>query len=181
MHLGFAYGAEASDSKGVAHQEPASGSPMQKLVDALSGRWSITQSNADGTTAQGEEVWRPGAGGTPLVEEYRVTNSKGKKLADYAAIWWDAKIQKYQGIWCAHFTDEGCTSFDVNWSGNKIEMSGQYSVRGKRFSWKEVVELAGHDAFTATLDIGPEGGELKLDGTVHARRLVEAESSPAKP
>jgi len=176
-HIGFAYGVEASELKAVAQQD----SSMQKLVDALSGRWSITQSNADGTTAQGEEVWRAGAGGMPLVEEYRVTNSKGKELADYAAIWWDSKAKKYQGIWCADFTDEGCTPFDVNWSGNKIEMRGQYFVHGKGFAWKEVFELTGHDTFTQTLDIGPVGGELKLHGTVHGIRLTEAQSSTAKP
>jgi hypothetical protein len=162
-------------------QEPGPGSSMQKLVDALSGRWSISQSNADGTTAQGEEIWRVGAGGVPLVEEYRVTNSKGRELADYAAFWWDNKAKKYRGIWCAHFTDQGCSPFDVRWSGNKIEMNGEYDVAGRRFSWKEGIELIGHDSFTQTLAIGPAGGELKLDGTVRGTRLPGARSSPAKP
>jgi hypothetical protein len=52
-------------------------------------------------------MWRTGAGGLPLVEEFRVTTSKGKELVDYAAIWWDDQAKKYRGIWCADFHRPG--------------------------------------------------------------------------
>jgi hypothetical protein len=66
--------------------------------------------NADGT-ARGEEAWYAAPGGAPLIEEYRVKDSRCRDVADYAALWWDAASHRYSGIWCADFTDEGCTPF----------------------------------------------------------------------
>jgi len=152
---------------------------MQKLVDALAGHWVITQENADGTTARGEEAWYAATGGTPIVEEYRVKDSQGRNIADYAAIWWDGASRHYAGVWCADFTDEGCTPFEVDWRGATIEMRGAYSVHGKHFRWRELFEITSHDSFTQTLDIGPDEEELRLRGTVHGTRL--ATSAPSQP
>jgi hypothetical protein len=151
---------------------------MQKLVDALSGHWSITQENADGTTAHGQEAWYTAPGGTPLVEEYRVMDSQGRDVADYATVWWDGASKHYSGTWCADFTDEGCTPFTVEWHGTTIQMRGAYSVHGKHFQWRELIDINSHDSFTQTLHIGADGEELRLRGTVHGTRVSGSTSAP---
>jgi hypothetical protein len=156
------------------------GGEMQKLVDTLSGRWAISQENPDGTTARGEEAWYAAPGRTPLVEEYRVKDSHGRDIADYASIWWDAASKHYSGVWCADFTDEGCTPFTVDWHGTTIEVRGAYSVHGKHFQWRELFEITSHDSFTQTLYIGADGEELRLRGTVHGRRLPGSSSPPVQ-
>jgi len=50
------------------------GEDMQRLVDALSGRWAITQENADGTTARGEEAWYAAPRGKRNAYTSNVTN-----------------------------------------------------------------------------------------------------------
>jgi hypothetical protein len=171
MVFSFAFAGERTDAQSGAPQALEAGAQMQKLVNALSGRWSINKTDANGTTAHGEEVWRTGAGGLPLVEEFRVTTSKGKELADYAAIWWDDQAKKYRGIWCADFTDQACTPFDVVWSGTNIEMRGEYHVKGQHFVWRELFELTEHDSFTQTLELAPADGELKKVSTVHGTKI----------
>jgi hypothetical protein len=166
----------------LATSQIVSGSEeMQKLIDTLSGRWSITQENSDGSTAHGEEAWYAAPGGTPLVEEYRVKDSHGRDIADYATVWWDAASKHYSGVWCAEFTDEGCTPFTVEWHGVTIEMRGAYSVHGKHFRWRELFEITSHDLFTQTLHIGPDGEDLRLRGTVHGTRLATSPLSSATP
>jgi hypothetical protein len=157
------------------------GEEIQRLVDALCGRWSITQQNADDTTVRGEEAWYVAPGGTPLVEEYRVKDSGGRDIADYATIWWDAAIHRYSGSWCADFTDEGCTPFDAEWHGSTIELRGTYSVHGKHFRWRELFEISSHDSFTQTLYIGADGEELRLRTSAHGTRLAASASPSTKP
>jgi hypothetical protein len=171
---------DGSDGEVVTPQETGLGVEMQKLLKAFSGRWTITQTNPEGVTSRGEEVWRAGAGGVPLVEEYRVRNVEGKELADFATFWWDAKAKKYQGLFCGDFLEQGCTPFAIEWSDNKVKMSGEYDSEGKRFAWKEVFEL-GANSFVQTLDIGLVGEELKRVATIHATKSPEPRGTPSQP
>jgi hypothetical protein len=52
---------------------------FQKVVSALSGKWSIRETSDHGETT-GEEVWQRGAGGMPFTEEFRASMSTGAKL-----------------------------------------------------------------------------------------------------
>src|SRR6476660_182974 len=99
---------------------------FRKVVNALSGMWSIRETSDHGE-ATGEEVWQGGTGGMPLTEEFRIVTASGDKLSDYAAIWWDSKAKKVRGIWCADFNDKGCTPFEVTSRDGDIEMKGEYS------------------------------------------------------
>ncbi len=62
----FAFGGERTDAPSGSPQALEAGAQMQKLVNALSGRWSINKTDANGTTAHGEEMWRTGAGGLAI-------------------------------------------------------------------------------------------------------------------
>src|SRR6476619_7101188 len=50
---------------------------FQKVVSALSGKWSIRETSDHGETT-GEEVWQGGAGGMPFTEEFRASMSTGE-------------------------------------------------------------------------------------------------------
>jgi hypothetical protein len=115
-------------------QKPKPPPELEKLLNALVGTWSISEDDGTGKVTQGEEVWRQEPGGMPLIEEYHSETSAGKDAYDYAALWWDAKAQQYQGIWCADFNSEGCTPFTVRkGDGAKIEMTGEF-WSGEKFS-----------------------------------------------
>ena len=142
---------------------------FQKVVSALSGKWSIREtSDHDETT--GEEVWQGGAGGMPFTEEFRASMSTGEKLNDYAAVWWDNKDKKIRGVWCADFNDQGCTPFEVTSRGSDIEMTGQYDSKGKSTAWKEIFHITSATTFTQTLYMGAPGEELKKVSTIVAER-----------
>jgi hypothetical protein len=142
---------------------------FRKIVSALSGKWSIRETSDKGETT-GEEVWQSGTDGMPLIEEFRASTATGKKLTDYAAVWWDSKAKKVRGIWCADFNDEGCTPFEVTWRGSDIEMAGQYDGRGKATAWKEVFHVTSLTSFTQILYMGTPGEELKKVSTIVAEK-----------
>ena len=142
---------------------------FRKSVSALSGKWSIRETSDHGETA-GEEIWRGGTGGMPLIEEFRATTASGEKLTDYAAVWRDGKAGKVRGIWCADFNDQGCTPFEVSLRGSEIEMHGEYDSKGKSIAWKEIFHITSATTFTQTLYMGVAGEELKKVSTIVAER-----------
>jgi hypothetical protein len=145
------------------------GTNFQKVVSALSGKWSIRETSDHGETA-GEELWQGGTSGMPLTEEFRAITVSGEKLTDYAAVWWDGKAKKVRGIWCADFNDQGCTPFEVTSRGSDIEMKGEYDSKGKSTAWKEIFHITSVTTFTQTLYMGAPGEELKKVSTIVAER-----------
>jgi hypothetical protein len=142
---------------------------FRKIVNSLSGKWSIQETSDHGTTT-GEEVWQTGPGGMPLIEDFRATSATGENLNDYAAIWWDSKAKKNRGVWCAEFNDQGCTPFEVAWRASDIVMTGQYDSKGRAMAWKEVFHITSPTTFTQILYIGTPGEELKKVSTIVAER-----------
>src|SRR4029453_380523 len=133
---------------------------FQRIVNALSGKWSIREISDKGTTT-GEEVWQTGPGRMPLIEEVRASTAVGEKLNDYAAVWWDGKAKRIRGVWCADFNDQGCTMFEARCRGNDIEMAGEYSSKGRANAWRELFHLTSATTFTQTLYMGAPGEEFK--------------------
>ncbi|MGH9367478.1 MAG: hypothetical protein ACRD3M_07370 [Thermoanaerobaculia bacterium] len=97
--------AAASAQQTEKKSGPQPGRQMQKLVNALSGTWSIreeyepSEMMPNGGVGQGQEVWRAGPGGLSLVEEYRSKTSIGE-VVGLSVTWWDEKAQGYQALWC---------------------------------------------------------------------------------
>jgi hypothetical protein len=141
----------------------------EKLVRALSGKWSIRETSDRGAST-GEEVWEVGPGGMPLIEEFRAITASGDHLNDYAVVWCDNKAKKIRGLWCASFNNQGCTPFTVTWHGNEIEMAGVYDAGGKVTAWKEVFQMKSPGDFTQLLFMGTPGDRLKNVSTIVAHK-----------
>jgi hypothetical protein len=162
-----------SDAPSPSPTQKSSPPPeLERLLDALVGRWAIKEDNGSDKIRTGEEVWLMQPGGGPLTEEYRAKGSDGKDEYDYAAIWWDAKANQYHGIFCAEFSDEFCTAFALRLAGaDKIEMTGDYSDAGKKVFWREIFHITAPNSFTQILELGHSVAELKTVSTIHAARL----------
>ncbi len=173
---------------------------MQKLVSAFAGRWKIVDKSAPGLehpagiTRTGEELWHTMGGGIPLIEEYRAKTADGTEEYDTAVFWWDAKVGRYAGLFCASFVDEGCTRFDLAWHMGKqqslgkshprpqeteepdqIVMSGEYLQSGKRYAWRETFVFLTPTAFAQTLFLGEPGRELKREAVISATKIGDAQ------
>jgi hypothetical protein len=151
---------------------------MQKVIEALSGHWSITETNvsregAPTVTGSGTEVWYTATGGATLIEENSTKLADGQ-AHDTALIWWDGKAQKILGLWCASINDEGCSGFGVRWEGSDIIMAGEWSSQGEKLAWKEVFTFTGSNSFTQTLYIGPPGRDLERASLIRAARVRNA-------
>jgi len=145
---------------------------MNRLLHSLSGVWRYTvkspssSQHLNGGVTTGVEVWRTSPGGTPLIEENQMTID-GKDYYDYAAIWWNGKMQDLQGIWCdTEMNDQGCTNFAVTWEGEQIVMTGEYESAGKKFAWRETLARNSEHSLTQTLYVGQPGRDLKLVSTI---------------
>jgi hypothetical protein len=147
---------------------------MHRLSNVLAGRWSGTLTSETGSREVGhaDETWRMSPGGLTVVEENHLSTSKEDSF-DYAAVWWNRKTQKYQGIWCAEINDEGCSGFDATLKGNQVEMTGEWERNGNRRAWHEVFSRPDQDSSIQTLDIGEPGGELKRVSVINATKITE--------
>ena len=144
---------------------------LERLLKSLVGRWSIKENDSPGKVRTGEEVWRMQPGGGPLTEEYHSKGSDRKEAYDFAAIWWDAKANQYEGIFCADFSDEFCSAFAIMSAGpDKIEMTGTYLDAGKEVFWREIFQITASNSFTQVLELGPSTAELKAVSTIHATK-----------
>jgi hypothetical protein len=117
----------------------APGIEMQQLSRLFAGRWSGTLRTAPGSRDAGtaDEIWHLSPGGLTLVEENHMSTAKGDSY-DYAAVWWNRKAQRYQGIWCAEINDESCSGFDASVDGSRVVMTGEWEQNGHRRAWREV-------------------------------------------
>jgi ketosteroid isomerase-like protein len=114
-------------------------------------------------------------GGLTLIEENHLTTLKADSY-DYAAIWWNSKAKKYEGIWCADINDEGCNGFDAALKGNQLELRGEWEQGGHRQAWREVFSRPTENSSVQTLEIGEPGGELKNVSKITATKAAEGAS-----
>jgi hypothetical protein len=154
---------------------------MKKLAHALLGGWSIIEKDEPfpsvpkGETNPGREVWSE-TGGGPVMEQFHAKSSAGDQ-DETALFWWDAKSQKYAGMWCAPINDEGCNGFEGRWDGNDLVLEGSWLHQGKRSAWREVFKFPNSSSFVQTLYLGEPAAELKLASTISGTR----EPSEKKP
>lgn len=172
--------ASAQQSRKPPGSEPAGVVPkgsspeFLKVINALSGHWSIAETDAPRqhtptATRSGTEVWYTATGGITLIEEYNTKAADGD-AHDTALIWWDGKAQRILGLWCADINDQGCSGFTVRWERSDIIMSGEWESQGKRLAWREVFVFAGPSSFTQTLYIGSPGRNLERASVIQATR-----------
>jgi len=164
----------ASQSGGASDQMP--NALMQKLTEALTGKWTIAETSAPvseqakAVTSQGTEVWATKTGGIPFTEEYHSTGPDGSQ-DDYGFFWWDASDDKLKGLFCAPFNTEGCSPFSVDWAEGQFVMTGEYKSGAKTIAWTEKFKLSGKDSFTQTLYQGIKDHPQQLVSTIHATRM----------
>lgn len=159
----------SAQSSGAIAPSPAPSPEIRRLVNALSGTWSITlkiEPNASlpkGGAGKGEEVWRPGPGGLSLIEDYLSTGDEGK-ISGLGVAWWDNNAQRYQVTWCDGGNPDGCAliKHGAKWEGSKVVAIDEWQKNGKKFTLKEVFSDITPNSFKQTLYQGESGGELKL-------------------
>jgi ketosteroid isomerase-like protein len=156
----------------------ARGIEMQQLSRLLAGRWSGTLTTAPDSRDAGtaDETWHLSRGGLTLVEENYMNTAKGDSY-DYAAVWWNRKAKRYQGIWCAEINDESCSGFDASVDGSRVVMIGEWEQNGHQRAWREVFSRPDEDSSIQTLEIGEPGGEMKRVSTIKGVRLSNAAPS----
>ncbi|HET7209154.1 MAG TPA: amidohydrolase family protein [Terriglobales bacterium] len=170
--------ASASDQlPGTTPAGVTSSIQMQRVSRLMTGRWSGKLTTDPGWHEAGsaDETWRLAPGGLTLIEENRLSTPKGDSY-DYAAIWWNTRAQKYQGIWCAEINHEGCTAFDAALRDNQLEMTGEWEQRGHRRAWREVFSRASDNSSIQTLELGEPGEELKSVSKIAATKVPDGPS-----
>jgi hypothetical protein len=161
--------ASAQSSGAITPSPPPSNSEIKRLVEALSGTWSITlkiepnESLPKGGGGKGEEVWRPGPGGLSLIEDYHSTGDEGE-ISGLGVEWWDSDAQRYQVTWCDSGNPGGCAviKHGAKWEGSKVVAMDEWQENGKMVTLREVFSDITPTSFKQTLYQGESGGELKM-------------------
>jgi hypothetical protein len=162
-------------------QEPKPGPQVERLLRAFEGTWAINEEIApdsslpQGATGKGMIVWRAGPGGFSVVEDYK-SKQGAREVTGLGVFWWDESAGGYRTIWCDSTNPGGCISFKnvARWEGTQFVLVEDYDVNGKKFTFKEVFGDITLATFTQTLFGGEAGGKLKVDQSIHARKLARA-------
>ena len=152
---------------------------MQRLVNALSGTWSITEKYEPGEwmpsggLGRGEEVWRAGPGGLSLIEDYHSKTPKGEFFG-LSVSWWDEKAKGYRAVWCANSLPAGCIVMAklAKWEGNQLVLGDEFERNGKKFTFKETLSDVTPNSYSQAQYEGESGAELKQLVTIHATRVA---------
>jgi hypothetical protein len=168
----------SAQSSGVIAPSPPPSLEIKRLVDALSGTWSITlkiepnENLPKGGGGKGEEVWRPGPGGLSLIEDYHSTGDEGE-ISGLGVAWWDNNAQRYQVTWCDGSNPEGCVviKHGAKWEGSNVVAMDEWQKNGKKVTLKEVFSDITPTSFKQTLYQGESGGELKMFMSILAAKV----------
>lgn len=177
----------------VAAEKPASEAApkpapeMQRLLQALSGTWSISYryepvSDAPSRgTGQGEEIYRAGPGGLSIQEEFRAVEPGGE-VTGHGVAWWDQSARGFRAIWCDNSNPNGCGVMAklAEWQGLNFVLQDQWEVDGKRMLFKEVFSDITPTSFTQTIYGGEIGTELKKTMIIKATRATTDQAPQGK-
>jgi hypothetical protein len=102
--------------------------PVEQLLRALEGTWSIKEKLApdatspNGTTGEGRIVWRSGPGRFSVIEDYQ-SEEGNRESAGLAVFWWDEAAQGYHNVWCDSTNPGGCINFKsvARWEGAQLQ------------------------------------------------------------
>src|SRR5579864_4778379 len=147
---------------------------MQKLLDAFSGDWEVTESfevggPGAGKTRHGTASFRAGPG-VSLFEDYNSSGSGGD-LHALAFLWWDPSLRAYQYLTCAN--NDGCElRGTASWEGKTLVNSWQEKSNGKLSAFR--------DSF---VDISPSGFRQVSEGTTDGKttwRVITTYTRPSR-
>lgn len=152
----------------ITPSSPQPSPEIKKLVEALSGTWSITlkiepnEGLPKGGGGKGEEVWRAGPGGFSLIEDYHSTGDEGE-ISGLGVAWWDTNEQRYQVTWRDNGNPDGCVviKHGAKWEGSQLVAVDEWQKNGKTVTLKEVFSDITPTSFKQTLYQGESEGELK--------------------
>ena len=166
----------ANQASGAPSQNPETPQPspeMQRLFSAQLGRWSQRLQRPDGSSGEGEAVWRPGPGGKSLVENEYIS-SAGGDLFGLSVTWWDEGVKGYRALWCDNKIKNGCLvmSKPAHWEGDQFVLRDEFERNGRKLVYKEVESEITPSTYTLTSYIGEPGSELKPTSTIHATRIT---------
>jgi hypothetical protein len=167
---------QSSGAIAASSQQPSP--EIKRLVEALSGTWSITlkiepnESLPKGGGGKGEEVWRPGPGGLSLIEDYHSTGDEGE-ISGLGVAWWDNNAQRYQVTWCDNGNLDGCVviKHGAKWEGSQVVAMDEWQKNGKKVTLKEVFSDITPTSFKQTLYQGESDGELKKFMSILATKI----------
>lgn len=169
----------------VADQSAPKGDPpVERLLRALEGTWSITDelapdvSSPKGKSGTGTIIWRPGPGRFSVIEEFR-SKQGDVDVSGLGAMWWDEAARGYHTIWCDSTNPGGCIDFKsaARWEGSNLVLQEDYELHGKTYTFREVFGDITPNSFTQTLYGGEAGGSLKVDEVIHAKRQKDSRTS----
>jgi hypothetical protein len=161
---------------------------IQKLIKDFAGTWSTSEKIEasefipQGGTGAGTDISKAGPGGNSLLGDYRSRGSMGS-FSGHGIIFWDAKRQLYNSIWCDSMSPSGCEAgISGKWEGEELVFNSESEMMGKKVQSKQVYTDIKPDSFTFYIDSSVDGGPIKRFMTIkYTRKAGSSAVPPAKP
>jgi hypothetical protein len=158
---------------------------MQKLANALSGKWTaVTKMEAMGNMpageAKGSATFFRGPGGLSLIEEFRSVGGGMGSFTGHGITYWDNTAKNFTGLWCDSMSPNGCSSGGTSkWEDDKVvgfmempDPSG--NMQKYRMTYSDIKP----GSVTFTME-APDGDNYKPMMTIVYTRAAAAPAAPA--
>ena len=175
--------AVASSAQTAGPQSAPGATPLQSLIQALSGKWQLKvrfePANSTGNKAiegPGEESWSAGPGGITLVEREHFPSPQGSTFL-MGVIWWDRAKKQLGGMECNSYLPFTCdlkgglNDITVTWDGRKFEIDEIETHNGRRTIWHEYWTNITSTSFLQSGDVTEPDGTTRHFMTVHGTRV----------
>jgi len=151
--------------------------PIQRLVAAFVGRWSVSETHEpsewspEGAKGEGNAEFRPGPGGLSLIQEYSSTSSMGE-FEGHGITWWDEEVNAFRGIWCENTSPAGCENLGLAiWEGDQLITEFAVKTYGEKTKVRRIIKLIEPDHFTAVFEMAIGDEPLRPAMRIDYRRL----------
>lgn len=151
--------------------------PMQRLVAAFVGRWSVSETHEpsewspEGAKGEGIAEFRPGPGGLSLIQEYSSTSSMGE-FEGHGITWRDEEVNAFRGIWCENTSPAGCENMGLAiWEGDQLTTEFAVTTYGEKTKVRRTIKLIEPDHFTAVFEMAIGDEPLRPAMRISYRRL----------
>jgi hypothetical protein len=158
---------------------------MKKLAKMLVGTWRIDERvfpgplAPNGATGKATETIRIGPGSTSILMDYKGT-SVGN-FTGHGITSWSPEKNVYESVWVDSMTPGGISTLTGTWAGENLIFTGKELTDGKRMQNRLTYSNIKPDAFTCTMEMGPDGGHLEKFMELRYKRAPSGTTRPRTP
>ncbi len=171
----------------AASAMPNPSDEITRLAKALSGRWKVSGKILDeswapgGSDGVGNEIIHRGPGGFSVLMNSQMAFTKMGGFEGHGVIYWDAKKNSFQGIWCDNWGPTCEPIGEGKWEGtDRVVFTGTMTMGNQQIPTRQTYSNLSATGFDWSMDAGDGKGGWKPEMALKYVRASAGAGGAAK-